>query len=140
MKNNSVLKGILTFIACIIIFVGFMNIIGNIGIFKDEDLYITGWIQMFIGIFTLVFGVICEKICYEKGRQENGFYYGYFLGIIGLLIALSLKDESNKVVPKNVSNSNTENKYGQLAKLNELKENGVLTEEEFEIEKRKILE
>ena len=117
MKKNEVgvKEGILVFIACIIILWGILNIS-----FGNTEM---GWIQFLGGIFALVFGGICQKICYEKKREESGFYYGYFLGIIGLLIVACLKDNSVEKTKVNISNttSNNENKYEQLAKLRRIK-------------------
>ena len=94
-------------------------------------------------ILAIPFGFICKFIGDEKG-QKGCFLYGLLLGIFGLIIVLCLKDKSNEIAQnnfQNVNNSslNVPDKYEQLAKLQELKEKGVLTEEEFKTEKMKLL-
>lgn len=79
------------------------------------------------------FGFLCDYLGKQKG-QKNCFWYGFFLGIIGLIIVLCLKDKSGEI-----SNNSSSNKYEDLAKLQELKENETITEVEFEIEKQKLL-
>lgn len=66
----------------------------------------------------------------------------FFLGwsIIGWIVALAMavgKDADKTIVVKNEGHTTTAN---ELEKLSELKEKGVLTQEEFEKEKKKILE
>jgi|SRR6185437_7772123 len=80
------------------------------------------------------------------GRDRKiGFGYGliatYFLGIIGVIIVLvspRLKDEEYK---GNLLGSTAKKEaLDHLIKLNELKKEGILTEEEFAIQKKKILD
>ena len=120
---NKFFKAILFIISVIIFFVG-------INYSSEGDTI--GFILMGAAIGSIVFGCVCERMCYEKGREEDGFFVGYFLGIIGLIIVATMKD-NNPNKTKNFS------KYDELKKIQELKESGVLTEEEFEREKNKIL-
>ena len=87
-----------------------------------ENLYILIW-----AVLTLVFGWVCKKIGQSKGI-DYGFLIGWFLGILGLLIMV--------VLPSNGQNIS---KYEELAKLQKLKENGTITDVEFEVEKIKLL-
>lgn len=87
------------------------------------------------GIYLIIcigLGFLCEHLGQTKG-QKGCFMYGFLLGFIGLIIVLCLKDKSSEI--KNVSN----NKYENLEKIQKLKEAGAITEEEFNIEKNKLL-
>ena len=92
-----------------------------IGIFSSIFLLI--W-----SIYTLVFACISKRIGQEK-NIEYGYILGFCLGIFGLLIIAVLPDE------KNINN----NKYDNLEKLHTLKERGIISDDEFIIEKQKIL-
>lgn len=88
-------------------------------------------------IFVIAIWVGCGFLCEYLGKQkgQNGcFLYGFLLGIIGLIIVACLKDKSGEV-----ETNSSSNKYEDLAKLQELKESGAITEIEFEIEKQKLL-
>lgn len=76
----------------------------------------------------MVWGYITRKILHNK---KGSYLIGFFLGIIGLIIAICIR-------PTNKVNTNN-NKYADLQKLAELKQNGTITESEFETEKSKIL-
>ena len=87
----------------------------------------------------------------------DAFHYGYFAGLAGVslcyilvarLIQVFLKIEENtrtsnesskeKKIVKENTESNTDN-YEELEKLYELKEKGIITDEEFEKKKKEIL-
>lgn len=81
----------------------------------------------------LFWGMISGFIYKDKGGSfEAGFVWGFFLGIIGVIIVSLQKDKSEK--SKN-SYSPTE----ELEKLSKLKESGALSEQEFEESKKTIL-
>ena len=63
----------------------------------------------------------------------NIFLGWSFLGWVGALIWACILPEQNN------TNNQYNNKYEDLAKLQKLKEDGAITEIEFEIEKQKIL-
>lgn len=92
-------------------------------------------------ISAIFWGIITWLIGRAKGF--NGFFYGFCLGIIGFIIVLCLKNKNisaNQIVnPINVKSDNQNDKYANLEKLYNLKENGTLTEEEYEKEKKKIM-
>lgn len=79
----------------------------------------------------LVCGYITRKILLDN---KSAFFVGLVLGIIGVIIAVCIRPKSNANKYNNDSN-----KYEELEKLAKLKQGGVLTEKEFEIEKEKIL-
>lgn len=88
-------------------------------------------------IVWLICGFICEYLGNLKG-QKGCFLYGLLLGIIGVIIVLCLKDKSGDIEANNNENK-YENKYENLERLQQLKQSGAITEEEFEMEKQKIL-
>ena len=51
----------------------------------------------------------------------------------------SLEDETKTNVKENISNENFKNISDELSKLNDLREKGVLTQEEFDKAKNKLL-
>lgn len=81
-------------------------------------------------VSSIIFGIVCKRIGTEKGL-DYGYIVGWFLGIIGLIIMLIISGEKED----NIS----VNKYDNLKKIQELKEKGIITEEEFEKEKDKLL-
>lgn len=91
-------------------------------------------------IYALVFAYISKYIGIKKGIV-SGYVWGYFLGIIGVFVVSVLPAENvaKEKIDNNEYSENSTNKYEDLEKLYKLKENGVLTEEEFNIEKTKII-
>lgn len=89
-------------------------------------------------VYILIWGVIWGAICQAVGNSKNinGFWWGFCLGFIGLIIVLCSKDR--KVSKIDISTNNT-SKYSQLEKLSKLKNSGAISDEEFEQEKEKLL-
>lgn len=96
----------------------------GIEIWFDSNLTYIG-IPLGVG---LICGYITRKIL---NNNKNSYLWGLFLGVIGIIVALCIKPKNNT--------SNNSNKYEELQKLAELKQNGILTEEEFKQQKEKIL-
>jgi uncharacterized membrane protein YeaQ/YmgE (transglycosylase-associated protein family) len=84
-------------------------------------------------IVWIICGCVCEYLGNLKG-QKGCFLYGLLLGIIGVIIVLCLKDKSGEI-----ETNNNIDKYEQLEKLQVLKNNGTITDMEYEIEKQKLL-
>lgn len=78
----------------------------------------------------LSFGLFSKHILPNK---KSSFFYGLLLGVIGIIIVACIKNSENK---KKVYSGN---KYEDLEKLQKLKDNGTITDAEFEIEKSKLL-
>ena len=118
---------------------------------------------MLIGIWNLVFGIIRISNAGKMEQRANGIveayektlvsiiiflvlniFVGGIIGVVGAIYDLVVRSyvlNNRNVLLGNVSTSHngTSNKYEDLEKLMKLKQDGVLTETEFEIEKHKIL-
>ena len=128
-ENNSG-EGILTVLSIIIIFIGLL-------IWFDKN----GLPYVFIyGISTVVFGSVSKRVAQAKGIT-GGYCIGWFLSVIGLLVIIAMPEENKKIInEENQQSSNNQyDKYDRIAKIQGLKESGALTEEEFNEEKKKIL-
>ncbi len=79
----------------------------------------------------LICGYITRKIL---PSNKNAYWLGLILGIIGLIISICIRTSSNV---NKLSNNNS--KYDNIQRLAELKRNGVLTEQEYESQKSRIL-
>lgn len=96
---------------------------------KLHDLgMVVGFVRCSVGS-AFIWGYVTYKILNGK---EKSFLWGFLLGIIGVIIAICIKGKNKK----NISNGN---KYEDLMKLKTLKEDGIITEEEFNKEKEKVL-
>ena len=58
-----------------------------------------------IGI-AIMFGCIARKICNDKGYQNEGFWWGFFLGVIGLIV-VACKSENPNRYSSALNNSNS---------------------------------
>lgn len=92
-------------------------------------------------IFALVWGIISALVGKSKGI--NGFWYGFCLGFIGLIVVLCKKSKDNEPISSKIvidsTKTNSKDKFTTLEKLHELKINGAITEEEYLQEKTKIM-
>ncbi len=77
-------------------------------------------------------GLIIKQLLPEK-KLITCLIIGYLTAVIGVIVALIIK-----LVNKNQKEYKSD-KYENLARLQKLKEQGVISEEEFETEKKKIL-
>lgn len=75
----------------------------------------------------------------KKSNKQSVFVINLFLGwtVLGWIIALAMSAGKDKVVV--VEKKSAHSTSTELEKLLELKEKGVLTDEEFEKQKQKIL-
>lgn len=84
----------------------------------------------------LICGIVCCVICYmlgkKKGYSPAGFaLMGFFLAVIGLIIALVLPNKNDGRHQAATADS--------LFKYKELLDKGVITQEEFEQKKTELL-
>lgn len=88
---------------------------------------------LFLFVFCIqgsFFGVATYFVGKSKGHT-NCFWWGFFLGLIGLIVVLCLNDKAS-------SSSNSDN-VEALDKLQKLRESGTISDKEFEESKKKIL-
>lgn len=81
--------------------------------------------------FGIIWGLATQSIGKSRGHQ-NCFWWGFFLGLIGLIVVLCLN-------PKTNNQNNLFDNIDVLDKLQRLQENGAITKEEFEENKKVLL-
>ena len=119
-KNINALKVILT-----ITTVGF-------GIFASA-MSGDGVVILFI-FYMLLFAFVCDSLGEKKGSSKYGFFWGYFLGILGLIILWALSNnQTNTTVVNNLSNAD------ELKKYKDVLDNGVIIQDEFDQKKKQLL-
>jgi len=80
----------------------------------------------------LVFGYVAKEI--SKDKVENAFWWGFCLGIIGVAVVWI---KMNEMKEEKTYNQKSQNK--RLEQLYKLKESKAITDEEYETEKKKLL-
>ena len=85
-------------------------------------------------IILITCGIITDAIGEAKGYKKSFFYIGYLLGVIGIIIAACLPDNSMQVV-----NDEKWKRYEKIERLYNLREKNIISQEEFEEEKTKII-
>ena len=104
----------------------------------EKDITIALIIIFYI-IYSIVFAYICRYIGLKK-NIASGYVWGFLLGFIGLIVVGVLPNQNKEQQEfKNTADTISSNKYDDLERLQKLKESGVLTEEEFNAEKQKLL-
>lgn len=95
---------------------------------------------MIIGVFVIwlwaLIDIITSKF-QENLMQIVWLLVVFFLPFIGVILYL-LIGKAMKIA-NNVNSDNSNQKYEQLSKIKELLDNGAISQEEFEVEKEKIL-
>ena len=90
-------------------------------------------IGYFVGviIWGIIWGVVAKAVVTNKGYEEKGtkyFWLGFFFSFIPVIVAAT-KPNLN-AVPQSAGKASS-SAYDDLEKLAKLKEQGVLTEEEY---------
>lgn len=132
MKKTIKINLILLAVISILLGVAYMII----GIISDNNyfLYVYEWgtvMTVFgVGFIWIGTGLITKNLLKDS---KGSFFLGFFLSVIGIIIAVIIR------LINNTSSKSTTSKYDELEKLQKLKEEGILTIEEFEKEKEKLL-
>ena len=111
---------------------------------------IIGWtvgVTVGVVVWGVIWGFVTRGVVVSRGYNSGTawFFIGFFLGFIGLIIAVLTKPDlrlMNGQVPQNISQaglSEREQAVAELKKCKELLDSGVLTEEEFQAQKQKLL-
>ena len=106
---------------------------------RVEILGMTLWFDPNLAMILIPTGVgfICGYITRKiLPNDKKSYFWGLFLGIIGIIVAVCIKPRNN--TSKSNSN-NANNKYVELQRLADLKQNGIITETEYEIQTERIL-
>ena len=123
----------LNIISTISLIIGTLYIISGLILW---DIYIEDW-GIVMAIEGIVFNGIGFSLLIKKILPDKKILHCFILGtitrIIGVIGALCIK---YKLFPKKKYKGN---KYEDLERLQKLKEQGVITETEFEVEKSKLL-
>lgn len=98
-----------------------------------EIIIIAGCLVAWFGC-GLLGGYINEK----KGcNYWAGFWCGFLLGILGLIIVIVQKDKNENINQNAIINNNSN--ADELKKYKELLDSGIITQEEFEKKKQQLL-
>lgn len=137
--NGSMLKKVLR-ILCFVISVYLMGDV-LISILPSEyAILLAAFMPYIIGVCVLnaILGFVTKSISESKG-YEGGFWWGFLLGILGIIVVAvrpTLPDESTIMHERSSTMANYTTALEQLARL---KDQGILTEEEYNQKKQKIL-
>ena len=89
--------------------------------------------KMYLGAYifgvllsSIIWGIITQAINKSHGR-EGGFWWGFWLWVIGVIIVAVRPSENNGVAVQQAAIT----PYDELEKLAKLRNDGVLSEEEF---------
>lgn len=100
-------------------------------------------------IILIIWGCIWGGIATAVGNSKgiNGFWWGFFLGLIGVIVVGCMDSKKTqpqetlvvKQVPNQSPKTSNLDKYEELEKLAKLKEQGAITDDEFNSLKKEIL-
>lgn len=102
---------------------------------------------MYLVFFAVLIGQCCvwgwavNKIVKNRGYDENWFWWGFFFGLIALIVALTKPQSTYGQYKSAVINEDSANcdKFAEVKKYKELMDAGIITEEEFNKKKSEIL-
>lgn len=134
--NKKTIKVNLKIISVVLLVSGIIYLIAGITIaalweYIQADEW--GIVMLFEGLFFIwtACGLIIKLLLPDK-KLITCLVIGYLTAFLGVLVAFIMKQVNKK-------DHSSSDKYDQLKKLQELKEQGIITEEEFNTEKNKIL-
>lgn len=92
--------------------------------------------KLLLGILIVrpIMGFISMSIASNRG-MEGGFGWGFFLGIIGIIVVAIRPNDNKQSTRENTKYSaqkSNQKVYDDLNKLKELREQGAITENEYE--------
>src|SRR4051812_29538669 len=100
---------------------------------NEEGFYLGTWV-----VLGFICGLICSGIADHKSRSATGwFFLGFLFGplaILAVAVTSPIREATDYSLPKPDTS-----KADELAKLAELRDRGVLTEDEFSAQKAKLL-
>ena len=85
-------------------------------------------------VIEIIYILICGNIAKHIGNTKNyknGFIWGALLGIIGIIVV--------SVMPYKEQGKTNNNSIEKIKELSILKDNGIITQEEFETKKKELL-
>lgn len=85
-----------------------------------------------------IFGLVTHSIAESKG-YEGGFWWGFFLSLLGVLVVAVRPARPTESVVAQTQSSTAANYAATLEQLAKLKDQGILTEAEYNQKKQKIL-
>lgn len=83
-----------------------------------------------------VWGWAVNKVVKNRGYDENWFWWGFFFGLIALIVALT---KPQKVYDSNKQVESNNDKFDEVKKYKDLMDSGIITEEEFDKKRAEIL-
>lgn len=86
----------------------------------------------------LLWGFVAHFIAKSKG-YDNGFFWGFFLGLIGMIVVCArpaIKPKEDELKDSQIRNNNIE----AFQKLANLRDSGIITEEEYQAKKKQLLD
>ena len=88
-----------------------------------------------------VWGWAVNKVVKNRGYDENWFWWGFFFGLIALIVALTKPQNTYGQYKSTVAceNGTNSDKFAEVKKYKELMDAGIITEEEFSKKKSEIL-
>ena len=100
------------------------------------NLSVSPTVKMIISciVLEILYILICGNIAKYIGNTKNyknGFIWGALLGIIGIIVVA--------VMPYKEQSKNNGNSIEKIKELSILKDNGIITQEEFETKKKELL-
>lgn len=97
--------------------------------------------QLFVSVMIcLLFGFLCSSIAKAKNRS-GGFWWGFFLNFIGLIIVICMKERYDLYNKATVQTREVKYKQEQnekLERLTRMRDSGAITNEQFEELMRKL--
>lgn len=91
-------------------------------------------------VIAMLGGMICAVLAGGKGRNVLGwFVIGFLLPLIGVILVVVLPEEGTAPPTHHEPKRTTSTYLDDLQKLADLRERGILTEQEFEDKKRLVM-